>query len=72
MDQSFSAQVLTRKSHHKSKQASGAKKITLQNATDLQHIALTQPLECDPDQGLKITLQNATELQQISYVNKKK
>jgi hypothetical protein len=38
MNQSFSAQVLTRKTHHKFKQASGAKKITLQNATDLQHI----------------------------------
>jgi hypothetical protein len=38
MNQGFSAQALNRKTHHKYMQASGAKKITVQNATYLQHI----------------------------------
>ncbi len=48
MNQGFSAQALTRKTHYEHKQASGAKKITLQNATDLQQITTRAASKAGP------------------------
>ena len=62
MNQGLCAQVLTGKHQHEFKQASGAKNIMFQNATDLQHIPLTEPLERDYYQALKKSITKCNRL----------
>jgi hypothetical protein len=51
------------------KQARGAKKITVQNATDLQLISLTKPLERDENQALKRYSARCSRLATYFYRN---
>jgi hypothetical protein len=53
MNQKFSSQLLTSKTHLEYKQADSAVINLFQNETYLKHISLTQPLERDYDQALK-------------------